>query len=154
MYLNRMTCGELCTRQVSTVLPTTLVDEAARQMRRDHVGCLVVVENLDADRRVVGIVTDRDLVTTVVARGAAPTAIGVGEVMVRDVVCVREEDSIVDLLATIQSRRVRRVPVVGPDQRLVGIVGVDDLLGVLAEQFLVLVQAIGQQRRVERVTRP
>lgn len=152
--LNRLTAGELCTRPVVVALRSTPLDEAARQMRSAHVGCLVVVDAVDAERRVAGLLTDRDIVTTLVARDLPPSALRVGDVMTHDVACVREDDSLVDLLATIEARRVRRVPVVGAQQRLVGIVSVDDLLRTLAGQFERLAGAIGEQVKVERVARP
>lgn len=154
MNLNRMTAGELCIRNVVVALRSTSLDEAARLMRGLHVGCLVVVDEHDTGRRVAGLLTDRDVVTTVVARDAAPSTLRVGDVMTEDVVCVREDDSLVDLLATMQRRGVRRVPVVGPQQQLVGIVATDDLLRVLADQLQTLAQIVGQQVKVEQMMRP
>jgi CBS domain-containing protein len=152
--MNRLTASELCIRDVVVTYRSTILDEAARLMRGRHVGCLVVVDETPEGRVVVGLVTDRDIVTTVVARNELPTSLRVGDVMTEDVVCVREDDTLLDVLATMQRRRVRRVPVVGPQQRLVGIVSVDDLLRMLAQQLQTLAQVLGEQTKVEQMTRP
>ena len=74
--------------------------------------------------------------------------------MTSDVVCVSEGDSLHDVLATMQRRRVRRVPVVGPQQRLVGMIAADDVLRALADELLALALVLGEQIKAERVLRP
>jgi CBS domain-containing protein len=100
------------------------------------------------------MLTDRDIVTAVVAKDVQASTLRVGDVMTADVVCVREDDSLQDVLATMQRRRVRRVPVVGPQQRLVGLIAADDLLRVLSQQFQALAQLLGEQVKVEQMVRP
>jgi CBS domain-containing protein len=128
--------------------------DAARAMRNAHVGCLVVVDETPEGRLVAGMLTDRDIVTAVVARDVDPGTLRVGDVMTEDVVSVREEDSIHDVLATMQRRRIRRVPVTGAQQRLVGVISTDDLLRQLADDLQRLAQVLGEQVMVEQVTRP
>lgn len=152
--LRSATAGALCQRNVATALRSTVLDDAARSMRGLHVGCLVVVEETDAGRVVVGILTDRDIVTAVVAKNALASSLRVGDVMSEDVVCVREEDSVQDVLAMMQRRRVRRLPVVGPQQSLVGVIAADDLLRLLSEQLQALAQLVGDQIKVEQMVRP
>ncbi|HET9978108.1 MAG TPA: CBS domain-containing protein [Burkholderiaceae bacterium] len=152
--MNRLTAGEICIRNVVVTYRSMILDEAARLMRGQHVGCLVVVDETPEARIVVGLLTDRDIVTTVVARDVPPTSLRVGDVMTEDVVCVREDDTLLDVLATMQRRRVRRVPVVGPQHRLVGIVSADDLLRLLAQQLQTLAQVLGEQVKVEQMARP
>jgi signal-transduction protein with cAMP-binding, CBS, and nucleotidyltransferase domain len=148
------TAGDLCRRDVAVAVRSTLLVDAAREMRKCHVGCLVVVEETSEGRIVTGILTDRDIVTGVVARDVDAATLSAGDVMADDVVCVRESDSLHDVLATMRHRRVRRVPVTGPGQRLVGILSADDLLQVLAQQLQALAQAVGEQVQVEQITRP
>ena len=152
--MNRMTAGDLCTRDVAVAFRSTLLADAARSMRGQHVGCLVVVEDAKEGRIVVGLLTDRDIVTSVVARDVQGASLRVGDVMTEDVVTVREDDSLHDVLATMQRRRVRRLPVTGPQDRLVGVIAADDLLRVLAEQLQTLAQLIGEQVKVEQMVRP
>jgi CBS domain-containing protein len=150
----RLTAGDLCTRNVAVALRSDMLDEAAREMRGRHVGCLVVVDETEAGKVVVGLLTDRDIVTTVVARDVAPATLRVADVMVADVVCVREDDSLADVLGTMQRRRVRRVPVVGAQNALRGIISADDLLHTLSEQLRTLAQELGEQVKVEQMVRP
>ena len=149
-----MTAGDLCTRDVDVAFRSTLLADAPRSMRGQHVGCLVVVEEAKEGRIVVGLLTDRDIVTSVVARDVQGASLRVGDVMTEDVVTVREDGSLHDVLATMQRRRVRRLPVTGPQDRLVGVIAADDLLRVLAEQLQTLAQLIGEQVKVEQMVRP
>lgn len=148
------TAGAVCSRQPAVTYPGVAVNEAARTMREQHVGCLVVVEESPQGRIALGVLTDRDIVTEVVARDHDTTMVRVADVMSRDLVTVREDDSIADVLAVMRRRGVRRVPVTGAQQVLVGIVALDDLLGVVADELQALAAAIGQERKRERLARP
>lgn len=79
--------GEMCTKPVVTISPKVSVQEAARLMRRKNVGALVMVDS----SRPQGILTDRDIVTAVVAQGRDPMTTTVSEVMRRDLTVIREE---------------------------------------------------------------
>lgn len=149
-----MTAAELCTRTVVVTTPDAPLADAARMMREQHVGCVVAVRETADGRQVMGLLTDRDIVTTVVARDASFSMLRVEDVMTSDVVCVGEGDSLHDVLATMQRRRVRRLPVVGPQQRLVGMIAADDLLRALANELLALALVLGEQIKAERVLRP
>jgi len=150
----RLTTGEICTRQVTIAYRETGLRTAAGLMRAGHVGCLVVVDETGGRRTVAGLLTDRDIVTAVVAPGLDPAALTVGDVMSTDVVSAREDDSLIDLMRTMRAKGVRRVPVVGAQGELVGIATLDDLLAVLAEEFSLLVAAIDREGRRERQMRP
>jgi len=153
--MTKTTAGDVCIRDVVVAFRSGLLDDAARTMRSRHVGCLVVVdESQDGSRVVTGLLTDRDIVTAVVARDVQPSSLRVGDVMTQDVVTVREDDSLADVLATMQRRRVRRVPVTGAQQKLVGIVAADDLLRLLSDQLHALAQVLGEQVKVEQMVRP
>lgn len=149
----RLTTGEICTRNVSFATRAMPLVEAARLMREHHVGCLVVVEEAALHRLVVGVLTDRDIVVGVVAAGIAPDTLTVGDVMSVEPVTAREEDSLIDLMRTMRERGVRRVPVVGARGELIGIATLDDVLSVLTEELGLLVAAIdteGQRERRQR----
>jgi CBS domain-containing protein len=150
----RMTAGDLCIRDVGVASRSTVLIEAAREMRNRHVGSLVVVDETPEGRFVVGMLTDRDIVTAVVARDVDASTLRAGDVMSEDVACVREDDSVADVLAVMQRRHVRRLPVIGPRQRLLGVIAADDLLRLLAGQLQALSQVIGDQVRVEQMVRP
>ncbi|WP_137892280.1 CBS domain-containing protein [Ramlibacter sp. 2FC] len=150
----RLTTGEICTRDVSFALRAMPLNEAARLMRENHVGSLVVVDELAGQRIVVGLLTDRDIVTAVVAAGVDPGMLNVGEVMSTDLVTAREDDSLIDLMRVMRRQGVRRVPVVGGQGELIGLATLDDVLAVLSEELALLVAAIGTEGQRERRMRP
>jgi len=153
--MNRsMTAGDACNRQVVAASRDMPLGEAARVMRECHVGSLVVVEETGAGRVVVGMLTDRDIVTAVVAKDVNAAALRVDDVMTRDVVTARESDSVLDVLAAMRRRAVRRVPVVGAKDELVGVVAADDVLGFIADELRMLVQALVAQPGREQQARP
>lgn len=145
-----LTAGEICTRNVVFADRGMMLDVAARLMRSHHVGTLVVVEERSPrERIVVGMVTDRDLATAVVALERDAKSFRVGDVMSADVVTAREQDSMLDLLSVMRRKKVRRVPVTGAQGELIGIVSVDDVLAIVAEQLQALAAAVGASQRHE-----
>jgi len=149
----RLTTGEICTRNVTIAYRRTPVSGAARLMRENHVGCLVVVEDTDGMRVVVGMLTDRDIVTAVVAPGLDLNSFCVEDVMTTDLVTAREDDSLMDLMRAMRRKGVRRVPVVGVQNELIGVVTLDDVLDILAEEITLLVAAITSEGKRERQLR-
>jgi CBS domain-containing protein len=149
-----LTAGEICTRIVTIAYRGMVLSEAARLMSERHVGCLVVVEQDDPGRVVIGVLTDRDIVVSVVARDLDARLMSVGEVMTTDVVTAREDDSILDLLGLMRRKGIRRVPVTGPQGVLIGLVAMDDLLEVLAEEMQAMAGAISSGRQHESAARP
>lgn len=149
----RLTTGEICTRSVTIANTAKPLVEAARLMREHHVGCLVVVQETGGLRLVVGVLTDRDIVTAVVAAGIDPATLSVGDVMTAGPVTAREDDSLIDLMRTMRTKGVRRVPVVGAQGELVGIATLDDVLAILAEELGLLVAAIDREGQRERQMR-
>ncbi|MCU0842451.1 MAG: CBS domain-containing protein [Thiobacillaceae bacterium] len=149
-----MTIGEICNREVVIVDRATSVAEAARLMRRHHVGDLVVVEALEGGRRPLGIVTDRDIVLEVVAMGVVPDALRVGDIMGASLASVRETEGVFETLRYMRGRGVRRLPVVDEAGGLVGIVTLDDLIELLAEEMGELARLLGRERAREQAARP
>jgi CBS domain-containing protein len=149
-----MAIGDICNREVIIAERSLPVDEAARLMRSRHVGDLVVVEKMGTRNRPVGILTDRDLVVEVMAAGAMPGSLAVGDVMGPALVTVRENDGVFETIREMRVRGVRRMPVVDRDGGLVGIVTLDDVLALLAEEIGELAKLISreQQRETQRRT--
>lgn len=140
---DKLSAGDICSRTVAIGYPSMALNEAARLMRARHVGCLVVVEEAaPGETLVVGILTDRDIAMSVVAADRDPHGLRVGDVMTRDVVTAREQDSLLDLLACMRRRKVRRIPVVGARDVLVGVVALDDVLAVMARQMQAVAGAV------------
>ena len=148
------TAGDLCSRDVVTASRATALNEAARQLRQRHVGCLVIVDETAEGRIVVGMLTDRDIVTAVVAKEVSPLILRVADVMSEDVATVNETASLHDALALMRHRRVRRMPVVEASGMLVGLLSTDDLTRMLAGELQSLAEVLGGQRQLEEMVRP
>lgn len=144
-----MSAGELCNRRVAIAEKTLSVPDAARLMRRLHVGDLVVIEERDGRRQPVGIVTDRDIVVEVVAAGVNPEALTIGDIMGPELATVRENEELFETLRYMRDKGVRRMPVVDQVGGLVGILTLDDLLGLLAEEMTGLARLVSHERQRE-----
>src|SRR5690348_9213565 len=109
-----MKVGDVCTRSVVTVSEFEDLMAAAELMRKKHIGYLVIVEPSVADGTVVpvGVITDRDPVMRVIARGAEVRSLRVGDVMTRQPVLAMEENSVSVALHYMREIGVRRLPVV------------------------------------------
>jgi CBS domain-containing protein len=149
-----MTIGEICTRETVITTRETTVAAAAQLMRQHHVGTLVVVDQVNGGKRVpVGIVTDRDAVVEVMATGLDPNAITVGDIMEQELVTAREHEGVLETMQIMRYKGVRRLPIVGKAGELIGIVSIDDLLEVLAEEFSELAKIFAREQVRETTTR-
>jgi len=137
-----MTIGRICVRSTDVTVASDSVQLAARRMLDRNVGSLVVVNE---DHEPIGIVTDRDLTLRVLAEGLEPATLTVGQVMSRGVHVVNETTPIEDVLRVMRSGPYRRIPVVDASGRLVGLVTLDDILDLIAEEF----NSIGRLLRKE-----
>lgn len=149
----RLTAGEICTREVAIAFRHTDLVTAARLMRECHVGALVVVDETQGLRTVAGVLTDRDIVISVVAPELHPADLNVGDVMSNKPVTAAEDASLIDVLRSMRAHGVRRIPVVGAQQVLVGLVTLDDILEVLAQEVGLLAATIGRGIERERTQR-
>lgn len=150
----KMNAGDLCNRIVAFATRDMTVERAAQLMREHHVGCLVVADEAPEGRLVVGIITDRDIVTSVVAMSLDPALLNIENVMTAEVVTVHEDDSVDDLLGTMRRKGLRRLPVTTPQGVLVGLLTLDDLLQVMAEHLKSMAAAIEIEQLRERRLRP
>ncbi len=127
-----MTVGALCVREVSLADAEETVGQAARRMRDRRLGSLVVV---DGDRRPLGIVTDRDLVVRGIAVTNDPGGLLVRDVMSAPADTVWEDTTLEDALAHMRLTKHRRMIVVDEDGGLVGLLALDDVLGLFASNL-------------------
>lgn len=148
-----MTVGEYCSREVVIVDGGESVRDAARLMREYHVGDVVVVEERHGRRFPVGIVTDRDLAIAVIAKGLAPDSVVVRDLITSPPTLLREEDSLSDALDMMRTQGIRRLPVVGSQGELLGIIAVDDITGLVAELLDSVSATVGRQRPREAAHR-
>jgi len=148
-----MSVGEICVRDVVVMDKQGSLFEAAKLMRDHHVGNLVVTENHPGRRVPVGIVTDRDIVIEVLAEGIDPKSLIVADIMSYDLLMAREDDELFDTIRAMRAHGVRRIPVVNREGGLEGIVSVDDLLDLVAEQLTDLVELFRREQKHEQCRR-
>jgi len=114
---------DVMTANPSTVSQKDSIRDAASIMAKEDTGVVPVVDG----RKVVGIVTDRDIVVRLVAEGKDPSTSKVSECMSKSVRSVKEDTPVDDVLALMSSAQVRRVPVINSNDELVGIISIGDI---------------------------
>ena len=144
-----MTVRDLQTSNVKTVSPDTDLAVVARLMWEGDCGAVPVVTD---DRKVIGMITDRDICIASATRARPPAEIRAGEVITNHGVhAVKPDDDVRVAMRTMRKHKVRRLPVVDREQRLAGIVSINDLAinassslpdSVPAQEFLETFQAI------------
>jgi CBS domain-containing protein len=151
-----MQVGTLCQRLVFTVCQSDEISRAAQVMREKHVGYLVVVEPnpVRGIPRPIGVLTDRDIVVSVVAREVDPKTVRVGDIMTPNPALAVEWESMEAALQKMRQFGVRRLPVVNGYRELVGILAIDDVLKVIAGDAQDVVSTIRSGRRLEGESRP
>jgi len=148
-----MPIGDVCVREVLVATPETTITEAARLMRQYHVGNLVVVTGEDGSRVPTGIVTDRDIVLSVIATGLDPSIFTIGDLVIDKLVTVREDVGVFECIQKMRTKGVRRMPVVDAQEKLVGITSVDDLVQLLGQELAELGRLISREQAKELVTK-
>lgn len=125
-----MKLASIMTGGIETITPHASLAEAAKKMASQDIGSLPVC---DQPRRVVGIITDRDITVRAVARGMDPNQTRVEDVMTRDVLSCSSESEVEDACVLMEKRQVRRLLVTGQDEVPVGIVSLGDIALCLRE---------------------
>lgn len=127
-----MKVEQIMSRPPVTCVVTDTANRAAQLMWEADIGCVVVLE---ADGRLAGIITDRDVCMAAYTRGVALSQIVVGEVMTRSVAVVREDDRLGMAEALMRSKKVRRLPVVDTKDRVVGLLSLNDVARTAQHQL-------------------
>jgi CBS domain-containing protein len=140
-----MSLETLCSRRLVTVPAGASVSDAARLMRDENVGALVVTEDGADHFRVAGILTDRDIVRAQIHRTADLASLSVGQTMTRNPLVLAQTESVDGAIACLRARGVRRAPVVSDDGAPVGVISVDDLIAHLAVSLMGLAGIVAQQ---------
>jgi CBS domain-containing protein len=109
--------------QVWSIGGEASVLEAARFMTEHKIGALPVLD----EERIVGMFSERDILQRVVAEGRDPTQTTVGDVMTVEVACCTPDTSLEEARGAIKNRRIRHLPVVDGDERLLGLISIGDL---------------------------
>ena len=138
-----MKARDIMTQNPRVVTPETPVQEAARLMKSEDTGVLPVVDN-ESSRRLVGVITDRDIAIRVVADGMSSAQ--VRDAMSSNPKTCRPDDSVKDLLQVMSDAQVRRIPIVDDGGAVVGIVSQAD----------VVLEANGSrvEKTIEKISQP
>lgn len=126
-----MSVGTICSRIVATASPDETVEEGAIRMKEYGVGTLVVVGE---NRQPQGIVTDRDIMVRCVAEARDPSSTRVSEIMSSPVRTLHEASPLDEGLQAMERVKARRVVITDDHGVLAGILSIDDIVGLLAEQ--------------------
>lgn len=135
-----------CKREASVL-------EAALLMRKHHVGDLIVVDEVAGALSPVGILTDRDIVVSLVAEGLDATIIEAGDIMSPELLAASEDADVHETIERMRFKGVRRMPVINGSGNLMGIVSVDDLMEFLAEEMTELSRISLRQQSIEKQVR-
>ena len=142
-----MQIKNIMTQNVSVARPGTGIAEIARKMRDEDIGSMPVVEN----ERLIGMVTDRDLVIRVLATEQDLRVVTARDAMSPNVMHCFDDQQVEEVLANMGAMQVRRVPVIDRDKRLVGVVSLGDLSKAAAYEAG---GALGKISRPSRHWRP
>ncbi len=139
-----MTCAEVMTPSPTACNPQHTATDAAELMRREDCGMLPVVS--DDGKKLIGVLTDRDIVLKVVAEGRDPRSTAVSEVMTTDLVTCLPQESVEMAMEQMATRQVRRIAIVDADGSLVGVVSQADVATRIAnaQETGQVVQAISE----------
>jgi len=131
-----MKLSEMFHEQVATVEPTVSIGAAANLMKEKNVGAVVVTK----DRKVVGIVTDRDMTLRCIA-GGVNLAAPVSEIMSSPVITIWDDQGVFNATQYLRGHKVRRLPIIDRQDNLMGMMTADDLAALLAREALNVAQA-------------
>ena len=137
-----MTVGRICVREVDVVEPEESAQTAAQRMHSRKVGTLVV---RDDRGKPIGIVTDRDPAVRVLAEARDPFQTLIRDIMTPWPHTVSEDTPLEEALAVMRTGQFRRIPVVDEEGTLAGLLSLDDILSLLAEEFSEIGMLINQE---------
>jgi len=119
-------CNEVMTKDPVCCLPNDLVSQAANLMKSEHIGSIPVIEN-EETKKLIGIVTDRDLALKIVAEGLDAKSTKVETVMTRKMVTCHGEDDMQKALDAMSENQIRRILIVDDDNKVLGIIAQADV---------------------------
>lgn len=127
-----MTTGTVCIREVFIANPSDSAEMAAQRMAKEGIGVLVV---LDAQKKPIGIITDRDLTIRVIAGGLNAKTTEIRGIMTQPVRTIDEASPLQDALALMRGAGIRRLPVINSHNELVGIIALDDIIDLVSGEL-------------------
>ncbi len=141
------TCNEIMTKDVVCCVPSTPVDMVARLMRVRDIGSVAIVEDLSTNK-LVGLITDRDIVLRIVAEGKNPKTLPVEDFMTRRLITCEKDAGVDNALTLMEKHQIRRLPIIDSSGRVTGIIATSDIVSRLrqSDKTTGLFQAILRMR--------
>lgn len=127
-----MKIKDIMNSEPETISPSTTVKDAAAMMAKDGVGFLLVGEG----DRLKGTITDRDIVVRAVCKGVDVAKTTIGDILMEKILYCREDQDVEDVARNMSEQKVRRMPVVNSEKRLVGVVSIGDLAQHLSKEVV------------------
>ena len=125
--------SDIMTKDLVYSLPSDMVSDVAKLMKDEDIGPVLIVDDSHDGKRLVGIVTDRDLALKVVSEGRDPNSTRVEDVMTGSLVTCRADDDVENAMRAMAQNQLRRIPVVDDNGQLVGIISQADVATRLNE---------------------
>ena len=142
-----MNVSEVYSKGVVHIPASCNLRQAALQMAEQHVGALVVTDG-EANRQMVGIVTDRDIVVKAVLLGASPNDVSVSDVMTAGVMSIEVDADLEDAMQIMSAHGIRRLAVTR-EASVVGVVSIDDMIGALGRGWSLLSSVVRNEQNRE-----
>ncbi|ALP66063.1 MULTISPECIES: CBS domain-containing protein [Paraburkholderia] len=143
-----MKVSEFYSQGVVHIPATCSLQEAAVQMRDQHVGALIVSEG-GGSGRILGVLTDRDIVLQSVCTGSSPITVRVGEVMSPQILSIDVNADITEAMQAMASHGVRRLAVVSNGIDIMGILSLDDVITALGREWIMLTSILRNEQNRE-----
>ncbi len=121
--------GDIMTKKVIVASVGSGLVDAARMMKKNEIGSIIIVENSEG-KRAKGIITERDIIHKVIAKNLEPGNVKVEEVMSKPLRVVKPETSIEEAAKAMRENRIKRLPVVNDDNELIGIISEGDIMKI------------------------
>jgi CBS domain-containing protein len=118
-----MKVREMMHKGLETVAPETPVTMLAKKMKEYDVGAIPI----EADSRLVGMVTDRDIAIRAVTNGMDISKLTAKDVMTKEIISCRDDEDVNDAVRLMESKQIRRLPVLDKDQKMVGMLSLGDI---------------------------
>lgn len=144
--MNTKKCRDVMTKDLVVCTPENTISEVAQLMKTEDIGPVLIVDN-EQSKTLVGIVTDRDIVLKVIADGRDPKTTRVGEFMSKKLVTCYADDDVETAMKSMAQFQLRRIPVVGENMQLIGIISQADVATRVdaPEETAEVVKEISQQ---------
>jgi CBS domain-containing protein len=139
-----MTIHALCNKNIITATATMTITKAISLMNDNHIGALIIIDD-ERGTMPIGLITDRDIALKACKEGTNLNDIQINDIMTKDLVILKDDQGIKETLDIMSEKGIRRAPVVNHNNELIGIISLDDLTLLLAEEIQSISKLIRNQ---------